>query len=297
MMQERPLTLLFKQFKNKEITKSDLEGRIFQYLLKNLARYRLFGRNRECWEDFLSWLYPRLARAIDQYHDIGSSFDAYISAIINGVSKEYRRREADHTITELTCWQAKAEEICDNETEYSGWEPHELSSAMPSAPAADSCDTKDISLCKRIHPRQILVLALKSYYCISQEMVGKVSQATGIDYKEINTMIQEIKKLRSIKDKEILELRERVYCQHYRVLAYQKRMQCAQDGSDYQYMMKDRFERARKRYFTMKKRLQGIRRTASNRMIAAILGIPRGTVDTTLSAVKNRRLNSADKAV
>jgi hypothetical protein len=53
--------------------------------------------------------------------------------------------------------------------------------------------------------------------------------------------------------------------------------------------MKNRFERARKRFYTMRKRLEGMRLSASNRMIAEVLGIPRGTVDSSLFAIKNRR--------
>jgi hypothetical protein len=54
--------------------------------------------------------------------------------------------------------------------------------------------------------------------------------------------------------------------------------------------MKDRFERARKRFYKMKKRLGGMRMSASNRMIADVLGIPRGTVDSSLSVIKNRMI-------
>jgi DNA-directed RNA polymerase specialized sigma24 family protein len=38
----------------------------------------------------------------------------------------------------------------------------------------------------------------------------------------------------------------------------------------------------------MRKRLGGMRMSASNRMIAEILGIPRGTVDSSLFAFINR---------
>jgi len=103
-------------------------------------------------------------------------------------------------------------------------------------------------------------------------------------------MIDELRKLRSSKDTEISELRERLYCQHYRCLAYQKRLNCSQPGTDYYVKMKDRFERARKRFLAMRKRLGGVRMGATNRMIATVLGVPKGTVDTALYVLKKHLL-------
>jgi hypothetical protein len=68
-----------------------------------------------------------------------------------------------------------------------------------------------------------------------------------------------------------------------------------QKGTEYHERMKDRFERARKRFYTMRKRLGGMRLSASNRMIAEILGIPRGTVDSSLSAIKHRLIPHDEK--
>jgi hypothetical protein len=51
--------------------------------------------------------------------------------------------------------------------------------------------------------------------------------------------------------------------------------------------MEERLERARKRYKAMRKRLGGIRMNASNRIVAEVLGIPKGTVDSGLFAIKN----------
>jgi hypothetical protein len=100
-------------------------------------------------------------------------------------------------------------------------------------------------------------------------------------------MIDEIKKRRAEWEAEIREFVHRVHCQHYRYLAFQKRMNSAQPGSDYHAKMKERLERAKHRFFTMDKRLRGMRMNASNRMVAEVLGIPKGTVDSCLFAMRN----------
>ena len=255
----------------KNLRKKDFEGMIFQYLLNNYERFRIFRGSRERWSDFLSWLYPRFAKAIDLYRDLGSSFDAYITSLVHSAVKEYRCRETDHNLTEYVCWRARAEEMVlfESEPEYLENSNHVL---LPGD----------------VNPRQVLLLLLKSYFFISDEYVKKVAGTIGMDVDAIQNMIGELRARRSEKEAQILNLRERLHCQHYRCLAYQKRMIKAQSGTDYHEKMKSRFERAKKRYNAMKKRLGGMRMAASNRMIAEVLGVPRGTVDSSLSAVKNR---------
>ena len=279
MTLEKPLSNLYKQYSRGDLSKKDFEGKIFQYLLNHIDRYHLFDGNRERWEDYLSWLYPRLSRAIDVYHDIGSSFDAYISGLINGASKEYRYREADHYITEYACWQARAEELKlhENEPEYSE------DRGKTSAPI-------------QLKPRQILLLLLKSYFFVSEDLIRQVARATGIEADEIVSMIEKMRERRSGKEAETLDLIDRIHCQYYRCLAYQKRMSSSAQGSEYHDRMKGLFERAMKRFYAMRKRLGKIRMAASNQMIAEVLGIPRGTVDSGLSAIKHRWLPSMDKA-
>ena len=252
------------------LPKKDFEGRLFQYLLDNLERYRTLEGNKSHWNEFLSWLYPRLARAIDLYRDLGSSFDAYITSLVHSASREYRCREADHRITEYVCWQARAEEMsaCESENEY--------------------LETDEaISIPKGIKPRQILLLLLKSYFFVPDELVNRVATAIGMKTEVIMKMMDELRKLRSEKETEILNLRDRLHCQHYRCLAYQKRMNTAQPETDYYKKMKDRYERAKQRFLSMRKRLGKMRVDASNRMIAEVIGIPKGTVDSGLFAIKH----------
>jgi len=280
MMSEKPLANLYQLYALGDLAKKDLEGKVFLYLLKNFEQFHLFNGNREKWEEYLSWLYPRLARALDLYKDLGSSFDAYINSLIYCTAREYQCRETDHYITESVCWQAKAEEmkLLESEPEY----PEKR---------------KDFSVPDGVNPRQVLFLLLKSYYYVTESFVEKAARAIGMDPKVVLDMIDELRKLRSGKDEHILELRERLHCQHYRCLAYQKRMDCTMPGTDYHEKMKSRFERARKRFYTMKKRLGGVRMGATNRMIAAVLGIPKGTVDSALYVVKNLMDSGLQKSV
>ena len=274
---DKPLDELYQLYLKNRLSKKEFEGRIFQFLLERPERFRLFNGDYDRWNEFLSWLYPRLARAIDNYKFKGSSFDAYITTLVFKTSKEYRSRETDHCMTEYVCWRARAEEMMlfENEPEY--LEP-----------------PGEFSIPADINPRQVLFLLLKSYFFVSSDYVKRIARAIGLEASEVQKMVDELKNRRSEKEAEILALRDRIHCQHYRCLTYQKRMTSAQNDSDYYVRMKDRYERAEKRYQTMKKRLGGMRLTASNRMIAEVLGVPRGTIDSSLSAIKNRLVSQME---
>ena len=266
-----PLSDLHQLYIGGDLSKKEFEGMLFQYLLSRHEKFRVFNKNLDRWNDFISWLYPRLARAVELYKDLGSSFDAYINKLVNVAAKEYRCRETDRRIIEYTCWKARAEEniLFESEPEY--LEPK-----------------KEISIPEGIKPRQIIFLILKSYFSISEEFVKQVTKQMGISTSLVLGMIEELKKLRSRKDAEIFDLRERIHCQHYRCLTYQKQMTNTQPGTIYEEKLKIRLEKAKKRYISMKKRLEGMRMSASNRMIAELLGIPRGTIDSSLFAIRNR---------
>jgi hypothetical protein len=266
------LSELYHQYEENKLEKKEFEGLLFQSLVDNFERYHLFESNRDQWIDFLSWLYPRLSRAIDVYKDAGASFDTYITSIIHWSAKEYRSREADHYVTEFACWKAKAEEslVCSAEPEY-------LDTKPPSLPL------KDIAT-----PRQIIMLLLKSYYFVSDDFLNRIAAGIGVKKEHIRRMVDELRRRRTTKEEEIRELQERTQCQYYRCLSFQHRLASAFPGTAYYEKIKSRLERARKRFFAMRKRLEGIRVDATNRQIAEVMGIPKGTVDSNLHMVRTR---------
>jgi DNA-directed RNA polymerase specialized sigma24 family protein len=271
MTNETPLSDLYRLYVKGKLAKKDLEGKVFQYLLDNHHKYRIFARNSGLWGEYLSWLYPRLVRAIEYYREMGSSFDAYISGVIHNTSKEYRRGEMEHFLTERACWTARTEEMA----EY-------VSETEPDY----SPERNDILIPEYLKPRQILLVLLKSYYFVSDEMMTRAAERIGVTTEYLKSLIDEIRKRRSSHDGEILDLRERVHCQFYRCIAYEKRMKAVLPGTDYYEKMKDRSERARKRFRSMKNRLDNMRLGASHKMIAEVTGIPKGTIDSTFFAIK-----------
>jgi DNA-directed RNA polymerase specialized sigma24 family protein len=273
MQEMLPLNKLFEQYTLGILQKKELEGLIFQYILEHYQCFHLYRWNKDECTDYLCWLYPRLSRAIENYRETGSSFDAYIRSIVHWSAREYRFREADHHITEYACWDAKTMDMvayCP-EPEYRETPPV----------------FKPVS-----NPRQVLVLLLKSYYFISEDFLARIAPAIGINKEKLGLLIDELRKRRLERDEETRTLQERIYTQYYRCLTLTQRINAAPEGSAFREKMEQCLNRAKTRLKRMRKRLGAIRLEASNRQVAEVLGIPKGTVDSNLYAVKSKWKNT-----
>jgi DNA-directed RNA polymerase specialized sigma24 family protein len=274
--EERHLDLMLKAYREKQIDRKQLEGSIFTYIRQHLSRFNLDRLNRDVCGDFISWLYPRLSRAIDRYRDKGSSFDAYIGALVRLSVKEYNQRQKNHRIVERTWWTAKAEEamICEEEEpEY--FEPDKVFEPVS-------------------NPRQVLILLLKSYYYLSDDFLKRIAPTLGMEQDELSRMVDELRKQRLTSEIAIRRLQERIHSQFYRCLTFEKRMRASVYQPAYYDRMKKSLELAKRRLHSMRKRLATMRFKASNRQVAEVLNIAKGTVDSNLHAVKRQLKNNTE---
>jgi hypothetical protein len=267
MAEYLPLNTLFEKYRSGILDKKQLEGQIFQFVLDNSKQFHLFQWKRDDCIDYLCWLYPRISKAIDKYKDMGTSFDAYIGSLVYYSSREYRFRETDHYISEYSWWAEKANELSVRNTE-------------PDYPEQKRA-YKPVS-----NPQQILILLLKSYHFVSDDLLSRIAPAIGIETEKLKSMVDELRVLRLDKEEQILGLKERIHCQFYRCISFERRMLAAPEGSMFHKKIQDRLNRARTRLVSMRKRLSIMRFDATNRQIAKVLGIPKGTVDSTLHAAK-----------
>jgi len=264
------LDTILQEYHQGYISREALEGKIFVYIRKNPRLFFIGRYNVDSRDDFISWLYPRLSRAVDRYSDQGSSFNAYITTLINLSAKEYGMRKREHQITERSWWDAKAQEIAVCEEE----EPEYLDEIR--APVKIS------------NPRQVLMLLLKSYYFIPDSRLALLAPALGLKKEELYHMVDKLRILRVQREETINNMKERTRGQFYRCLAFQKRLKAALPNSAHWYKMKRCVEISQKRLISMRKRIKTIRMDATNEEIARVLGIAKGTVDSNLYLIRQR---------
>jgi hypothetical protein len=270
MQENLPLTKLLNHYSTGRISKKELENRIFKYILDNYRQFHPYKWSEEDYSDYICWLYPRISRAIVNYRDIGSSFDAYINSLLRWSAKEYRAKEKDRQIVEYTCWKANAmEETSCNEAEPEYLEP---------ISAFDEVS----------NPRQVLVLLLKSYCYLSDDFLERAAPAIRIDKETLKQMVRELRKTRLERDEKIKELKERIYGQFYRCMAMEKQLTEFVPYSDDYKEAARRLSRGRQRLASMRRHLANMKTGASNRQVAKILESAKGTVDAHLFTVKSK---------
>ncbi|MDR3192703.1 MAG: hypothetical protein LBT87_06520 [Treponema sp.] len=293
------LNELYHQYVEGSLGRKEFEGTIFSTILKNARYFYYADWDEDEYVDYLCWLYPRLSNAIDNYREKGYSFSAHIIALVRYSFKEYRSRQVDHYITEFAAWTLHAAdtEVHNREPEYSA-EPSPRPTAVlpgmagkPETPAAGEREGMAKVLPENIrvnNPRQILLLLLKSYYFVSDDFLERIAQAIGVEAKKIKKMIEQLRGWRARRDESIRVLQERIFCQFYRCIVFEKRLRTASEGTVRYEKLSKNLKGARDRLANMRRRLAGIRVDATNQQVADLLGITKGAVASNLHALRNR---------
>ncbi len=279
MQQQLSLNELHEQYRGGLLEKRQFESMLFGMLLENLCQYNTFGWKRDDCIDYLSWLYPRLSKAIDSYKEIGASFESYISALVHWSSREYVFRGTNRSAAEHAAWTARLPDMY-----VHGIEPDypEYDSSSGDKPESEP-EPK-----RAKNPRQLLILILKCYYYLSDDLLDRLAPRVGIEKEKLRELVDTLRRQRTERDEQIYLMKERIHSQFYRCIIYEERLKVTPKNSSKYLKLKEKTENARRRLETMKKRLAGIRLEATNLQIGNILGIPKGTVDSNLHALKTK---------
>lgn len=258
---------LYQKYAEGILKKEQFETLLFKFILDNYQQFHLYNWNKDDYIDYLSWLYPRLNRAIDTYREAGSCFENYIKTIIHWSSKEYRSDILRSFFGERTAWMIETPEVTvhENEPEYFGGE---------------------LNVQRSFNRRQILFLLLKCYYFVSDDFLTRIAPVIGMEKEHLNQIIAKLRDLRTRREAEIRCLQERRYGLFYHCIAYEKIIKAMPDNPAHQALMETKLERIRRRLEAIKRRLSKIHIHATNRQIAEVLGIPKGTVDSAMATLK-----------
>jgi len=275
-MHQYSLNELFGKFKENEIKRSDLEGYIYYYFFYNQDKSCLSHWKRDEYEDYVSWFYPRMRKAIDAYNDTGSSFEAFMHKFMHNSSKEYRVRITTRNVTEYSAWCAMVPELYAREESPEYFHDNDKNDLLKFISGQNF----------RKDTKRVLALILKCYNYVSDDFIDRIADRMELDAKQLREMINKIQKLRQKKDDAIFHMKERIYCQYYRCFVYEKRLLLIQENTAAYNKLKVRHEKAKLRLEKMRKRLSTIRTDATNKQVAEVIGVKKGTVDSSLHKLK-----------
>jgi hypothetical protein len=279
-MQDLNINELYNSYSLKKINKKEFEESLYNNIISNY-NYFSYSWKKNDFVDYMCWLYPRITAAIDHYRDTGSSFEAYMCAMLRWSVREFRSRKKEYRMMDYAAW---LNLTADSE------EPQDAGKyQQPEILHSPEMEYGDIKTPVKIdNPRQILILILKSYYFLSEDFLERIAPLVGIKKEELKKMVDFLRERRLKREDEIQRLRERISGQFYRCIALERRLASAPEDQLVCRRLKERLERAQKKLVTMRERLSKTRMEATNIQIAAALGVPKGTIDSNLHALKVR---------
>ena len=279
------LNKIYSEFLDGSLRQDVFEGLIYQHLSIDQFKLNFSHWDRDEYDDFVSWIYPRIRKSVNAYIDVGASFDAFLSTVFRMAAKEYRTVITNKGITEYAAWSVRVPEMYAYEESpaylcETGGEKPELSLSA----FANLCKIKR----RKKSPKQLLILVLKCYFYISDDFLERVSPILEIDSGELKQMVERIKLIRRKHDDLVYDMRERIYCQFYRCIIYEKKLSLIIENSTKEIKLKEKLANARKRLEKMRLRLTRVRTDATNREVASVMGISKGSVDSNLYILKNK---------
>jgi len=273
MQDTASLNCIYIDYSAGRLEKKKFEEMIFTAILRKIPRMRGFGK--EDYEDFISWLYPRISRAVDNYHKAGSSFEAYIYTLIHMAAKEYRQRQIYDYNVETAAWVTQLPDLYAAEMESDYSEHFEIGNAQIAEVSKKAKDT-----------RQFLILVLKCCMHVSDDFLEKISRKTEIKIEALRAMINVLKESRKKREARIHALYRMANYQLCRCLLFERALRSANNNPVIAQRIKARLDRSKAKLDKAREQLAKLSPAPSNAQIAKLLGVTKGAVDSSLYAFK-----------
>lgn len=286
MSEEKITDKLYGELSEGLINKREFEAKVFEHLYCHYCSYGVFEKNIEDRHDFLSWLYPRFSRAVDRYIPIeNAGFDTFLNSVVRIAYKEYKKTAGRRYDTEQAFW---GEIAADNLYKEEDFDPYF---------SLEKLKKNFLGSNKFGNPKHLLIALLKSYYFVSDDFVKRIAPFVKQSCEDIDKLLDRVRDIRDKFDSRYRIVREQCFSQHFRHLSYERRIASLEAGSPARKKLCERADKCRERLTRMRERLKGIRIEASNKQLAEILGLPKGTVDSAMCAfrLKMKKYPDADK--
>jgi len=282
MQNNATLNCLYTDYSTGRLEKKNFEGMIFKTIYKKIPHLTGFGK--EDYEDFISWLYPRISRAVDNYHATGSSFDAYINSLVHMAIKEYRFKRNRGYNAEIAAMTSQIPEMyaCEREFGYSGY----LETSELQTPEQGKRGQKSLK-----KSRQLLMLILKCCRHVSDDFLETISLKLEVEPEVLRVMVNRLNETRKKQEAKAERIRRWINCCFFRCLSYERMLQLTKGNPLVAERTRRRLEHYRGRLAKAREQLARVPLDPSNAQIAKILGVKKGTVDATLYTMKKRLAN------
>lgn len=255
-------------------------GEGYRELLKDASmivyRYpqKKYGWTGDECSEFYLFFYRRLSRMFTRYHDMGKSFESYLYSVIKWQVRIFIKKNMEIKKRWKYAYRKEfwiPEEILQEECENDFTQFFELDGYG--------------RIKKNIKRRGYLLYILKYSSLATEKDIDRASRLTGYKKDRLEMLIERVR--RSLQDKQdkLKILRTRRNKAFYKLKLLEEGLKNCKDSGTIQYL-ENRMEKVKKTLLNAQGNISKIKLSPSNRELAEILGIPKGTADTSLHSLK-----------
>ncbi len=245
-----------------------LSPRIYQYPRQKL------GWDEDSCGDFYLFFQPRLVRLLSKFRDQGKPFENYLCSVLSWQLKNFarERRKSERGWSVSLRLRIVDDEVREAEA-FAGPDP-----ADPRLPQV---------LREESDRRNFLLLCLKCVRVLSEERIAGLSSLTGIPVETLFALVSALRARIGKKEQRLACFRER----RNRAFALCRLLETElSEETDpvRREALRERLSKAHRRMRTAMQRMARVMLNPTNREIAEVMGMPKGTVDSGLFWLKRK---------
>ena len=256
-------------------SQAGLEGLVAE-IAPRVLRYprRRFGWDEDACSEFYLFFHPRLLRVLDRFRDQGKPFESYLSSVLHWQVRSFARRQK----RDEQAWVMGFRLAPD-----AAPEPQDVADPV-SFPVPCHVELPPLRTCDR---KGLLYLVLKCCRRLDPGELAAAAAATGIDPRRLAGMAEQLRAGLEPVERRLAVLRERRNRAFSEARLLEAELIGRPDDGRTE-ALRLRLAAANRRMNAAMARMARVRRDPTNREVARVLGVPKGTVDGGLFWLKRR---------
>jgi RNA polymerase sigma factor (sigma-70 family) len=241
---------------------------------------RKMGWDEDACGDFFVFVHPRLIRLVDRFSDQGKPFESYLSAVLNWQLRNFAR---DRKRGERS-WNVSLRLDADDPESQ---ETREKTALVPVAEAVCMPENYASLIRTDADRRNFLFLALKCARTIGLDNAPLLAAVSGIAADRILSLSASLREMRAPRECRLETFRAR----RNRAFAQSRLLETELQGeaeTERIALLRASLAKARKRMRAAMSRMARVKLAPTNREIARVMGVPKGTVDSGLYWLKRK---------
>ncbi|MFQ3619544.1 MAG: hypothetical protein SNJ78_01235 [Spirochaetales bacterium] len=228
---------------------------------------------------FLLSFYSRIPFLIEHYQEHGKGFEAYLKSCLKWHLKTYlKSRFKESQAQKILLEEYKIAPNC--RVKEDGFMEEIREPVYPL-----TCHTTSKKVKKDFEGKKLLLLSLKAAYDLEDPSIEKIADCIGIHKEVFFHLIEVSRSTLLTKEERIKELSEKRDLLFFRITTLQNELhRCTKE--ECKVKLEKRLCHHQKMYRSLMRKIRNIHLSPSNKKLAEILGMPKGSIDSTLYYLK-----------